>query len=148
MGGCYKVIEIGVLLNNMCYTMTKNINFGRYSQNLYQNQSSKASAAVAKTHYPKTKVTMTHLYDASQFQCLSPACKSSQASISIGYPGFVDMHQCFLVYWDDVNIRRDDIDRNFIVHVWRAVDALTIVLKHPKSKKICLNVSNAHLKMG
>ena len=23
-----------------------------------------------------------------------------------------------------------------------------IVLKHPKSKKICLNVSNAHLKVG
>ena len=58
------------------------------------------------------------------------------------------MHQWFLVSWNDVNVRRDDIDRNLIVHVWSAGNALKIVLKHPKSKKICFNVNNAHLKMG
>ena len=49
---------------------------------------------------------------------------------------------------NDVNVLRDDIDRNFTVHVWRAENSLKIVSKHPKSRKICYNVSNVHLKMG
>ena len=49
-----------------------------------------------------------------------------------------------LASWNDVNTRREDIDRNFIVHVWRAENCLQIVLKVPK--KIYNNDSNAHLK--
>ena len=57
------------------------------------------------------------------------------------------MHQ-FYVSLNDVNVRHDDTDQNFTVHVWRADNSLKIDLNHPISKKICLNVSNAHLKIG
>ena len=45
-------IKCRVLLNDMCYTMTKNIHFGRYSQKLYQNQSSIAPAALGQNTLP------------------------------------------------------------------------------------------------
>ena len=52
-------------------------------------------------------------------------------------------------FWNDVNVRRDDVDRNFIVHVWRAENAIKIVLIHSISKKICFYVlpSNSHSKL-
>ena len=64
--------------------------------------------------------------------------KCAQASISLGYLDFVDMHEWFLVSWNDVYVRRDDIDWNFIVHVKRAEYSLKIVSKPLKSKKFVL----------
>ena len=54
---------------------------------------------------------------------------------------------CLLVSCNDVNACRDEIDRLFIVHVWRRENSPNIILKHLNSKKICFNVSNAHLQM-
>ena len=57
------------------------------------------------------------------------------------------MHPCLLVSLNDVNVCRDEIDRLFIVHVWRTENSLKIILEYLNSKKICFNVSNAHLQM-
>ena len=46
---------------------------------------------------------------------------------------------------DYVNVGRDGVDRNFIVHVWWVEHTLKIVLNHSISKKNCFTVSNAHL---
>ena len=67
--------------------------------------------------------------------------------IQIGYLDFIDMYQWFWVSRNDVNVHREDVDRNFAVHVWRVEHTLNIVLKHSISNKICFNVSNAPLKM-
>ena len=67
----------------------------------------------------KTKVTMTRFYSAAQFQCFF--------IIQIGYLDFMDMHQWFWVSRNDVNVNRDDVDRNFAVHVWQVEPTLNIV---------------------
>ena len=41
--------------------------------------------------------------------------------------------------------RRENVDRNFIVHVFRVENSLKSVLNHTVSKYIYFNVSNAHL---
>ena len=67
----------------------------------------------------KTKVTMTRFYSTSQFQCF--------LIIRIGYMDFMDMHQWFWVSRNDVNVNRDDVDRNFAEHVWQVEHTLNIV---------------------
>ena len=57
------------------------------------------------------------------------------------------MHQWFRVSRNDVNVNRDDVDRDFAVHFWQVELTLNIILNHSISKKICFNVSNAPLKM-
>ena len=44
---------------------------------------------------------------------------------------------------DDVNVNGDDVDQNVNVHVWQVEHSLN----HSISKKLCLNVRNAPLKM-
>ena len=46
-----------------------------------------------------------------------------------------------------VNVNRDDVDRNFAMHVWQVEHTLNIVLNYLISNKICFNVSNAPLKI-
>ena len=53
----------------------------------------------------------------------------------------------FEVSWNVVNVSRDDVDRKFTVHVWRVENTRKIVLNHSTSKKMCIYVSNAPLKM-
>ena len=48
---------------------------------------------------------------------------------------------------NDVNVNRDDVNSNFVVHVWQVEHTLNIVLNHSIMNKICFNVSNALLKM-
>ena len=45
----------------------------------------------------------------------------------IGYLDFMDMHQWFWVSRNDVNVNRDDVDRNFAVHAWQVEHTLNIV---------------------
>ena len=58
--------------------------------------------------------------------------------IQIGYLNFMDMHKCFLVSRNDVNVNRDNVDRNFAVHVWQVEHTLNIFLNHSISNKIGL----------
>ena len=51
-----------------------------------------------------------------------------------------------LVSSNDVNFNRDDVNSNFVAHVWQVEHTLNIVLNHSISNKICFNVSNAPLK--
>ena len=60
---------------------------------------------------------------------------------------YMDMHQWFWLSRTDVNVNRDDVYGNFAVRVWQVEHTLNIVLNHSISNKICLNVSDAPLKM-
>ena len=46
-----------------------------------------------------------------------------------------------------VMVPRDDVDRNFTLHVLRAYISLNSVLKHSTATTISLYVFNVHLKM-
>ena len=82
---------------------------------------------------------MTRYYDASSSNAFS--------IIQIGFLDFMDIHQWFWVFRNDVNFNRDDVDRNFAMRVWQVEHTLNIVLNYSISNKICFNVSNAPLKM-
>ena len=54
------------------------------------------------------------------------------------------MHQWFSLSQNDINVNRDDVDRNFAVHLWQIEHTINIVLNHSILNKIYFNVSNAN----
>ena len=103
----------------MSYTMTKHIHFGGYSQNIFLKSEQYSARCVELKHTTiKTSQSDPFFTMHHSFNVFFPACKFAQASISNDYLDFVDIHQWFWASLNDVNVRRDDIDRNFIVHVW------------------------------
>ena len=88
----------------------------------------------------KTKVTVTRFF---MIQHISNAFSSSKSVIWTLWTCISG----FEYSRNDVNVNRDDVDRNIAVHVWHVEHTLNIVLNHSISNKICFNLRNALLKM-
>ena len=51
---------------------------------------------------------------------------------------FMDMHQWFWAFWNDVKVSQDDVDQNFTVHVWRVEHIFKFVLIIQYQRKFAL----------